>query len=87
MYLITALLLLALALPGAVLGAEAPDEPAAADERDETPDDAATNTAEDPILAEAAEAETTDRRSGADDTFVPSVRISEDLSVSFPADI
>jgi len=40
-------------------------------------------------LVEAAEAENTQQRppAASDDTFTPSVQISEDLSVSFPVDI
>jgi hypothetical protein len=47
------------------------------------------NSEEDPLLVEAAEAENTQQRppAASDDTFTPSVQISEDLSVSFPVDI
>jgi len=54
----------------------------------ETPTPAAGNESEDPLLTEAAEAQDQpQQRPAADDTFTPSVQISEDLSVSFPVDI
>ena len=81
-------LLLLFCLIVALQPAWAAEAPAAAEPPAEdtaatmTPDDAAapadsTDAAEDPTPGTMA----------ADDTFVPTVEISEDLSVSFPADI
>jgi len=58
------------------------------DEQSEPPP-AETESAEgeDPLLTEAAEAEDAPRQATSEDTFTPSVQISEDLSVSFPVDI
>ena len=91
-------LLLALLLPaGAVLAAE-PAETAAveADQREtdapangadteRPPEDIDAALAEEIRAAEAAQAAAPPASAG--ETFVPSVQISEDLSVSFPIDI
>lgn len=91
------LLLLTLALAGAGIRAAEDAEPAA--ETATTEDDAAeAATTEDgePVDIDAALAEEIRAAEAAqaaappgssDETFVPSVQISEDLSVSFPVDI
>lgn len=63
----------------------------AADAPTDTPADTAVTTTTDDAAAPVDTAETTEDPTpgtmAADDTFVPTVEISEDLSVSFPADI
>ena len=78
------LLLLAVRVNGAEpdSGNDTAEEPA---ESPPAPEDIDAALAEEIRAAEeAAASETT---ADADDTFVPSVQISEDLSVSFPVDI
>jgi hypothetical protein len=89
-----ALLLLASAAHAAEPGASADDSEAGASTNDSTNDSADDSAApadidsaidEEIRAAEAASA--TPQRGTTDESFVPSVQISEDLSVSFPVDI
>jgi len=61
-------------------GALAQDAPA-------PPQPAATNTPAEAAAAPDADVKQPPARTGADERFVPSEDISEDLSVSFPSDI
>lgn len=84
--LLLATLLAITALPVQAADAEVPVDEAPADQvtADATATDAATVASD---VSTAADEDATPGTLAADDTFVPTVEISEDLSVSFPADI
>jgi hypothetical protein len=84
------LLLLALTPAGALPAAEPEDTQDSAIAVDPDAEPAVPQPSDDDARAEATEDEDTAVAGGpldGNDTFVPSVRISEDLSVSFPVDI
>lgn len=91
--LLALLLLPSQSLP--VQAAEPADETVQSDESTETASDSAQTAAdadaalEEEIRAadEAAASNATPAPAGRNESFVPTVRISEDLSVSFPVDI
>lgn len=80
-----AFLLLAVTVHAAEADAEADDGAATGSTEENTPADLDAAVNEEIRAAEAAAA--TPQRGTTDEPFVPSVQISEDLSVSFPVDI
>jgi len=87
-YCVVWLLGICLSLPAA--GADAPSDTVASESAQlpAVPASGAANPQEDPLLKEAAEAAAAPAATGpSEESFTPTVQISEDLSVSFPVDI
>jgi len=83
-----ALWILCTCLSMPVVAAEAPSSATSSATAKQAPTSAPADAAQDPLLAEAAAAAAAPPvQTPGEESFTPTVQISEDLSVSFPVDI